>query len=199
MFEARVFEVLQISAGDVVPLSELDARIAAAAGLGAGGRFALQLRDPELDGRSLVALAERLRARMAGMTLLVNDRVDVAVAVGADGVHLGRRSMAPRDARRLLGDHALVTVSCHDPAELREAPLDGVDAVVLAPIFASPGKGAALGLRALSQARELLPPAIALVALGGVDLERAPGCRAAGADAVAAIRADLTPLLGKVG
>src|SRR5215510_6296923 len=87
------------------------------------GLPAVQLRDRDLPGRPLLALAEALRAATArtGALLLVNDRVDVALAAGADGVHLGGGSMPADVARRLLGAGALIGVSTHAPGE---APAD---------------------------------------------------------------------------
>jgi thiamine-phosphate pyrophosphorylase len=187
--------IVQISALDVVPLEEIAARIARASS--APERFWVQLRDPELDGRRLFEVGLELRrlTRAAGCRLMVNDRLDVAALVEADGVHLGRRSVAVADARRLLGAGVWVSASAHDDAELDRAAAEGADAVLLSPIFASPGKGPPLGLEALERARKRLPRAIELVALGGVTAESAAGCLAAGADGLASIRADLTTLL----
>src|SRR6059036_2855043 len=88
------------------------------AALGAG-LPAVQLREKDLTGRALFALAERLRAATArtGALLFVNDRLDVALAVGADGVHLGSASMPPAAARRLVGPAGLIGVSTHAPGE----------------------------------------------------------------------------------
>src|SRR5207245_6439911 len=83
------------------------------------GLPAVQLREKDLPGRPLLALAQRLRAATArtGALLLVNDRLDVAVAAGADGVHLGGTSVPADAARRLLGDDRLIGVSTHAPGE----------------------------------------------------------------------------------
>jgi thiamine-phosphate pyrophosphorylase len=203
--------VLQITDLDRLAEDVLAERLAAAAALGAEAcaRFALELRDPQLDGRTLHSLAERLRERTArhGVALVVNDRLDLAIAVGADGVHLGRCSVSVATARRALGAGAWISRSAHDEAEVLAAARAGADAVLLSPIFASPGKGPPLGLGAIGQARAALdavgtgefpggrPPA--LLALGGIDAEAGRRCLAAGADGVAAIRADLTELLGE--
>src|SRR5215470_7803607 len=87
------------------------------------GLPAVQLRDKDLPGRSLFALAEALRAatRRTGSLLFVNDRIDVAIAVDADGVQLGGGSMPVAVARRLLGSHRLIGVSTHAPAEVAAA------------------------------------------------------------------------------
>ncbi len=191
--------VLQITAADVLPEEALFARLASLAALPAAlrARFAVQLRDPGLDGRALFDLGVRLRdaTRALGAALVINDRLDLALALGADGVHLGRRSVAVADARALLPAPAWVAVACHAVADVVRAAREGADAAVLSPIFASPGKGAPLGLEAIREARAAIGDGIQLVALGGVDAARAGDCFAAGAGAVAAIRADLAAVL----
>ncbi len=190
--------VLQITAADVLPEAELWARLAALARLPAPARsgLAVQLRDPQLPTRELLALGTRLRevTRALGASLVVNDRLDLALALGADGVHLGRRSVSVQDARALL-PHAWIAVACHAVADVVAAAAGGADAAVLSPIFASPGKGTPLGPAALSAARAAAGEGIQLIALGGVDASSAAACFAAGANAVAAIRADLEGVL----
>jgi thiamine-phosphate pyrophosphorylase len=115
------------------------------------GLPAVQLRDKDLSGRALLVLAERLRALTArtGALLLVNDRVDVAVAVGADGVHLGGGSMPVEVVRRMLPPHALIGVSTHAPADVAAT---AADFVVFGPVYATPSKaafGAPQGVAAL--------------------------------------------------
>ncbi|AUX43774.1 thiamine-phosphate diphosphorylase [Sorangium cellulosum] len=161
----------------------------------ARARVAVQLRDPELSGKELHALGRRLRDATAalGASFVVNDRLDLALLLGADGVHLGRRSVGVADARALLGAGVFVSVACHSVDEVLGAAEAGADAAVLSPIFATPGKGPPLGLSTLREARARLAAAsrgVAILALGGVDAASAPGCLAAGADGVAAIRAD---------
>ena len=177
--------VVQITSAAVVPEPELLTRVRAAASVPG---FAVQLRDPELPARALLALGARLRE--AGAPILVNDRLDLALALGAEGVHLGRRSVSVADARALLGPAAWVCVACHDLADARRAAAEGADAVTLSPIFTSPGKGPPLGLDAIRAAVAALPPRVTILALGGVDASNAAACRAAGARGVAVIRAD---------
>src|SRR5262249_46235736 len=140
----------------VVPEAELLARIARAAALPAASRarLAVQVRDVELPGRARLALARRLReaTRAIGAALLVNDRLALPLAVGADGVHLRASSVSVRDARALVGD-AFVTRACHGLDDVLAAAADGADGALLSPIFASPGKGAPIGLAALGVAR----------------------------------------------
>ncbi len=194
--------VLQITAAAVLSEADLLGRVAALAALpdGARRRYAVQLRDPEMDPRVLVALGARIRAatRAVGAALVVNDRLDLAAFLGADGVHLGRRSVRVAEARALLGAGVWVSVACHAAGDVVRAADDGADLAVLSPIYATPGKGPPLGVEALAEAREALARrglAIDVAALGGVDAARAAACFAAGASAVAAIRADLAAAL----
>ncbi len=194
--------VVQITDASILPEPALFARLEALAALPAAARarFAVQLRDPALPARALLDLGARLRSvtRAMGAALVVNDRLDLALAIGADGAHLGRRSVAVADARALLGPGAWISVACHAPAEVVEAAIGGADAALLSPIFPSPGKGAPIGPEAIAEARAAIDArglCVQIVALGGVDAGNAAACFAAGADAVAAIRADLGAVL----
>ena len=145
----------------------------------------VQLRERALAGGALLALARALReaARRAGgaISLVLNRRADVALAAGADGVHLGFDGMAPRDARTLLGEAALVGVSCHSPAEVAAAL--GASYAHLAPIFAplsKPRERAPLGPAALADCAGR-----PVLAQGGITAENAGACLAAGAAGVA--------------
>ncbi len=158
------------------------------------GVRAVQLREKDLNARDLCLTAEQLlpAVRAAGAVLLINDRIDVALAVGADGVHLSRKSLPPGEARRLLGPGRLVGISCHSIPEVREAVAAGVDYVVFGPIFHTPSKapfGPPLGLEPLREARAVC--SLPLVAIGGIRAEQAPAVVAAGADGVAVISAVL--------
>lgn len=194
----RAPRVILITSMRDVPESLLLERIEAAraAPPAARAELAVQLRDPELTARELFQLGLRLRraTRAAGIRLLVNDRLDLAQILEADGVHLGRRSVSIADARAFLGPRAFVSVACHAVPELAVAAAQGASAALLSPIFASPGKGPPLGLAALKDAREALARAglsLPVIALGGVDNASAAACFEAGAHGVAAIRGDL--------
>ena len=167
------------------------ARAAAAlAGLPAG-RVAVHLREKDLGGAALLALARGLAAacHAAGQLLLVNDRLDVALAAGADGVHLPGAGVSPADARRLLGPGALVGASCHSADDVRRARDGGASYATFGPVYDTPSKrpwGSPVGVAALREAARLGLP---LVALGGVTADRVPELRAAGAAGVGVIRA----------
>lgn len=155
------------------------------------GTAALHLREKDLGGRDLLRLARALRdaCRESGQLLLVNDRVDVALAAGADGVHLPSAGLPPAEARRLLGPARLLGVSCHSAADVRRARDGGADFATFGPVFETPSKrafGPPPGLPALAEASALGLP---LVGLGGVEPGNAAAVRAAGACGVAAIRA----------
>jgi thiamine-phosphate pyrophosphorylase len=147
----------------------------------------VQVREKDLDGGLLLALVRSALA--TGARVVVNDRVDVALAAGAHGVHLPERGLAIADARALLGPHALIGASRHDLAGVAEAAAAGANFIQLGPIWPSPGKGEPLGTDALARAREVIAGRAQLVAVGGIDSrERADAALAAGADVVAAIR-----------
>ena len=155
------------------------------------GEVAVQLREKDLDGRALADLGRSLRAAtaVAGVRLFVNDRIDVALAVGADGVHLGGTSLGPAQARAIAPALA-IAVSTHGVAEVRAAEEDGAEPAfaVFGPIRDTPSKrvyGPPLGFDALAEAaRRDLP----LLALGGLDARDVPEVLAAGARGVACVR-----------
>jgi thiamine-phosphate pyrophosphorylase len=157
------------------------------------GAVAVQLREKDLDARRLLELARPLRAVTAarGARLFINDRVDVALAVGADGVHLGGGALTVDDVHA-LGPGLAIAVSTHSVAEVvRHAADRRISFVVFGPVFETPSKrahGPPLGLSAL---RAACATTAEVVAIGGVDPERAGACRAAGAAGIAVIRAVL--------
>ena len=158
------------------------------------GVQAIQLREKDLDTIDVYRLGERLLSltRQAGAALIVNDRVDVAMALGADGVHLTRKSLPPMEARALVGSRMLLGISCHGLADVREAVEGGVDFVVLGPIYETPSKapyGAPLTPVILKQARGICP--LPILAIGGINTTRVPEVVHAGADGVAVISAVL--------
>lgn len=159
--------------------------------LAAGGpELALHLRGPHTGGRRLFELAEALvaAANDNGALLVVNDRVDVALAAGADGVQLGRRSMRVEEARGLVGDGRLVGVSVGSADEARAALAAGADFLLVGNVYATeshPGRSG-IGRAPLSEMASFGAPT---VAIGGVTPERVAEVRAAGARGVAAIRA----------
>jgi len=153
-----------------------------------GGAIAFHVRGPGCTGAEVYAAAQALasHARASGALLLVNDRVDVAVAAGLHGVHLGQRSLPPRVARRLLGEDAAVGVSTHSASEVTEAARGGADYVFAGAIFKTESHpdGRCRGLEALAELGDDAPP---VVAIGGVEVDRVRDVLAAGAHGVAVI------------
>ncbi len=178
-----------VTEGGLVP--DLVAAVRAAmAGLPPGA-VAVQLREKAMPARDLLGLARALQSVCgpAGQPLLVNDRLDVALAAGAAGVHLPSTGFAPEEARRLLPPGALVGVSCHSAEDVARAAAGGADFATFGPVFDTPSKrrfGPPVGLGRLAEAARLGLP---LLGLGGVDLANAAQVVAAGAHGVAAIRA----------
>jgi thiamine-phosphate pyrophosphorylase len=157
-----------------------------------GGVRAVQLREKDLPAAQLLPLAMELRAltRRFGARLLINDRVDVALAVEADGVHLGGHSLPPTTVRKLLGPERLIGVSTHHPAEVTAAARDGADFVTFGPVFATPSKlayGPPCGLDALRTA--CAAAQIPVFALGGIKCGDLSPLRACGAHGIAVISA----------
>jgi thiamine-phosphate pyrophosphorylase len=160
--------------------------------LRAGGeRVALHLRGPGMEGATLHRIAHRLAgtALDAGAHLFVNDRVDVALAVAAGGVHLGQRSLPPGTVRELVGPHRWIGVSTHDVAEACRAAEEGADYLFVGTLYSTPSHpaGRAAGpelIEAVRSAGVTLP----IMGIGGVVPDRVEAIRAAGADGVAVIR-----------
>lgn len=171
---------------DALLLAKLDAALSAAP----KGLALVQLRDKSRSSVEVFTLARALRAltHEHGAPFVVNDRLDIALAVGADGAHLGKASVGIEDARKLLGASAFLSVAAHDLADIERASREGADAALLSPIFPSPGKGEPLGASALAEARSLAGPLL-VYALGGVGVAQASACIEAGASGVALIRA----------
>ncbi len=155
--------------------------------------LAVQLREKDLTGRPLLDLARRLRAvtATAGVRLFINDRVDVALAVGADGLHLPRGGLTVDDVVT-IAPALQIALSTHSVTEVARAASDGrVSFVVFGPVFDTPSKrrfGAALGIDAL---RAACANAIPVLAIGGVNASKIAPCRTAGASGIACIRAAL--------
>jgi len=147
---------------------------------------AVQIREKDLDDRSLWEIARSARAALPSATrLLINGRADVALAAGADGVHLPSDGVPVAALRRRFGPGLLLGVSTHGVAEVERARDGGADYATFGPIWETPGKGPATGTRALARAAAAGLP---VYALGGVTIERFGEVAAAGAAGVAAIR-----------
>ncbi|KAB8140842.1 thiamine phosphate synthase [Chloroflexia bacterium SDU3-3] len=157
-----------------------------------GGATMVQLRHKLLPARELVALGRALHAitRAAGVPLVVNDRVDVALAIGAEGAHVGQGDMPARDARALLGPQAILGVSTATLDEAWAARADGASYLGVGDIFGTASKddaGAPVGLARLRQIAAAV--GLPVVAIGGITVANAPQVAAAGAAGAAVISA----------
>jgi thiamine-phosphate pyrophosphorylase len=155
----------------------------------------IQIREKDLSGRGLAQLAERaILCAGSGSSVLVNDRLDVACAIGSAGVHLGESSLSPSEARKLVNRggasaNFLVGVSAHSLEGARQAEHGDADYVIFGPVYTTPSKasfGEPQGVRRLKEICKRLT--IPVLAIGGITLENAGECVAAGAAGIAAIR-----------
>jgi thiamine-phosphate pyrophosphorylase len=188
-------------------------KIAAAA---AAGVDWIQIREKELSGKECSSLTGEAMTLIASSSppdsakgstssnteatrekvstrILVNDRLDVALAAQAGGVHLGDKSLPPEEARRLLNsfrrEDFLIGVSCHSLEAAKDAARGGASYLFFGPVFATPSKaayGAPQGLERLAEVCRAVP--LPVLAIGGITLENAAGCISAGASGLAAIR-----------
>ena len=159
----------------------------------AGGATLIQLRDKHAAPRDLYRQAEAALqiARKHDVRLIINDRVDVALALGADGVHLGQTDMPVEAARRLLGERVIVGISTHNLEQAKLAANMPVDYVAFGPIFKTSTKenpDPIAGLEALRGVRTIVG-SLPVVAIGGITLANAGEAWKAGADAVSSIAA----------
>lgn len=160
----------------------------------------IQIREKDLPGRELAVLARSAldRVRNSGTRIFVNDRMDVALAAGARGVHLGENSLPVREACRLREEFFarraqppdfLIGVSCHSLESVLAAARGGADYVYFGPVFETPSKisyGPPQGVEALAEVCRAVQ--IPVLAIGGITLANAFDCLAAGAAGLAAIR-----------
>jgi thiamine-phosphate pyrophosphorylase len=163
----------------------------------AGGATLVQLRDKHGSTRRMVEEARAILAALhnTGVPLLINDRVDVALASEAEGVHIGQDDMAAADARRLLGPRAIIGLSIKTVAQAESAPLDSLDYVAIGGVFATTSKDntaapiGPAGLRDVAGVIRRRAPKLSVGAIAGIDASNAAEVIAAGADGVAVISA----------
>ena len=155
----------------------------------AGGAQLLQLRDKAISTGARLALADTVvaRAHAAGARVIVNDRPDIARLSAADGVHVGQDDLPVSDARRIVGDEAIVGVSTHDEAQLAAAVRTTATYVAVGPIYGTATKDTGYPARGLDLVRRAAASGRPVVAIGGITLDRAPEVIAAGASSVAII------------
>ena len=162
-----------------------------------GGATLIQLRDKSSETRAMVEAARAIKQALApfGVPFVVNDRIDVALAAKADGVHLGQDDMAVEDARALLGDGAIIGLSVKSVAEAEAAPVELIDYVGSGGVYVTLSKqqkNAPLGPAGLARIVDVLhrrAPNLPLAGIAGIDASNAAEVIAAGADGVAVISA----------
>jgi thiamine-phosphate pyrophosphorylase len=162
-----------------------------------GGSTLVQFRDKRGSTRRMVEEALAIKAALAPrrVPLLVNDRIDVALAAGADGVHVGQDDLHPADARRLLGPDAIIGLSVKTVAQAQAAPIELLDYVCIGGVFATASKDnpdppiSADGLRKIVAVMRARAPSLPAGAIAGIDASNAADVIAAGADGVAVISA----------
>lgn len=156
-----------------------------------GGLTLVQYRDKEADDLVRLRNAEKLRqlCRSYDALFIVNDRVDLALAVDADGVHLGQEDLPLEWARRVLGQHKIIGRSTHSPEQLENAIAEGADYVGVGPVYETPTKEGrpAAGLEYVRHAAEHC--SIPWYAIGGIDIENVHEVLDAGAERVSVVRA----------
>ena len=161
--------------------------------LAEAGCTVMQYRAKRLAVREVLAQARELRRILPGVTLIMNDRADLCLAAGFDGVHVGQDDLSPEAARSVVGAEAIVGLSTHTPEQMREALTKPVDYLATGPVFTTGSKvnpDPLVGLSGVSEARRLRDEsgrALPLVAIGGITRANAEAVLKAGADAVAVI------------
>jgi len=189
--DLRVYALLDPERAGGKPLPVLAEAIAR------GGATLVQLRDKHGSTREMIERARAIKAALAPFRVpfLVNDRVDVALAAGADGVHVGWDDMTPADARRLLGPGAIIGLSVKTPAQADAADIAALDYVCIGGVFATQSKDnpdppiGVGGLQALVARIRQRDPALAVGAIAGIDASNAAAVVGAGAEGVAVISA----------
>lgn len=194
--DTRVSPLYAILDAGVAARHGWDVDALAAACLRGGARL-LQVRAKEEGSRAFLALCEKVvaLARPYGAIVLANDRADVALLAGAQGVHVGQDDLAPADVRRAFPALDWVGLSTHSPAQIADAVAQPASYVAVGPVFATVTKDTgyeAVGLDLVREARRAVDAADGgrrrpVVAIGGITLERAPDVLAAGASSVAVI------------
>jgi thiamine-phosphate pyrophosphorylase len=194
--DLRLNAIIDPAVGGGHDIADLARRVAA------GGATLVQLRDKGGPTHAMVEDARAIKAALMPFKVpfVVNDRVDVALAAGAEGVHLGQEDMAAADARRLLGPAAIVGLSVSSIAEAEAAPIESIDYVGIGSVFATASKPLAqlpIGPEGLARIAAMLrrrAPAMPICGIGGINADNAAAVIGHGADGVAVISAlSLTP------
>jgi thiamine-phosphate pyrophosphorylase len=184
MLLPRLYPIL-----DAAYFPDARAMFAAAAELAAAGVMLLQYRNKQGTARQMLDQARELKSRLGpNIKLIMNDRADLCLAAGFDGLHVGQDDLSPESARSIIGGNRWLGVSTHNPEQLAEADKTSADYVAIGPVFATASKAnpdPVVGLAGVRRARELTRKP--LVAIGGITRANGRSVIEAGADAVAVI------------
>lgn len=187
--DLRVYAIVdpQVSGGhDLVDLSRK---------IAAGGATLVQLRDKLSETRQMIERARAIKAVLRNVPLLINDRVDVALAIGAEGVHIGQKDMTAEDARRLLPPNAIVGLTINSVTLADAAPIDLIDYAGVGGVYGTTSKAqkrqpiGPQGLRAVTEALRRRRPGFAVCGIAGINAGNAAAVIEAGADGVSVISA----------
>ena len=189
--DLRLYAIIDPEHAGGRTLPELAALVAA------GGATLVQLRDKRSDTRAMIETARAVKAALTpfGVPLLINDRVDVALAAQADGVHVGQTDMAPQDARRLLGSNAIIGLSVKSTALAEAAPIELIDYVGIGGVYATTSKdnpNPPIGVEGLARIVDVFRrryPNFPTCAIAGINASNAGAAIAAGASGVSVISA----------
>jgi len=154
----------------------------------AGGVTLLQYRNKSGNAREMLEQARELKRRLDGVKLIMNDRADLCLAAGFDGVHVGQEDLSPEGARKVAGTILWLGVSTHNPEQIEEADKTSADYIAIGPVFSTASKAnpdPVVGLEGVRQARALTRKP--LVAIGGINRANCRSVIEAGADSVAVI------------
>jgi thiamine-phosphate pyrophosphorylase len=183
---------------DVAFLPDQEAVLSAAQALAAGGVTLLQYRNKSGNARQMLEHAHELKRRLGdSVQLIMNDRADLCLAAGFDGVHVGQDDLSPESVRRIIGPNRTLGISTHNLDQVKEADRTSADYIAIGPVFATSSKSnpdPVIGLEGVRRAREQTRKP--LVVIGGIVRGNCRSVIDAGADAVAVI-SDLLPEPGK--
>lgn len=185
-----VYPITDVSISKISHLEQVEKLIA-------GGAKLIQLRDKHAAPKDFYAAALKVVefARTKRIKIIINDRVDIALAVRADGVHLGQDDLSPVQARKILGETAIIGFSTHSIEQAVEAIKLPIDYIAIGPVFRTSTKenpDAVVGLKGVEAVREKISN-FPLVAIGGINHEKAREVWRGGADSIAVIGSIITP------
>lgn len=186
----KIYPITDVSISKLSHLEQVERLIA-------GGADLIQLRDKNAAPKDFYAAAKEVvkLARPKNVKIIINDRVDIALAADADGVHLGQEDLPPEQARKILGEKAIIGFSTHSIEQITEAIKFPVDYLAIGPIFPTSSKenpDQIVGIEMIKEARRVTGN-FPLAAIGGITFENAESVFKSGADSIALISAILNP------